>query len=211
MVPGALLALAAAAGCSSGGDGDGGGPDGAKGKAVAAVCGGFAKEGAAFDALKAIAGDGDLTDDRSQPDETLSALRDADGKLTTQEMASGSPFCRLRTAKDGEPTVNISFREALVVTPHKPGDTGFAPFTTGESAISSNRFASISFKCRMKEPAKEIIVAAELERPGKGAAETKDLPASQITVLNAAARKVATDLGCQNDTKLVEGVPKPAA
>ncbi|MFD9224419.1 hypothetical protein ACFWDI_31505 [Streptomyces sp. NPDC060064] len=202
----AVVVLGAAAGCSS----DNGGKDAMKGKPVADVCDGFAKDAPALNALRAIVGDGDFADDRSLPDETLKALREADGELTTKELASGTPLCRLQAAKDGESALDIDFREALVVPKGRDRPT-FSYFITGEDALSANRFAKILFECRMKEPAKKIIVAAELERSNKSEASEKDLPGLQITVLNAAARKVAAELGCQNDTKLVSGVPKPAA
>ncbi|MFE7773185.1 hypothetical protein ACFU5O_04650 [Streptomyces sp. NPDC057445] len=205
MVPALAVFLAATAGCSDDHDGEGV----AKGKQAEAVCGAFAKDAPALGALKALVGNGGLVDDRSQRDETLKALRDADGELSTKELANGSPFCRLQTASDGEAALDIVFREA-VAFPDGSDTASFAAFSTGESAQASDRYAKIAFKCRMKESAKEIGVAAELERPGETKAAQKDLPALQVTVLNAAARTVAAGLGCQNDTKLVAGVPSAA-
>ncbi|MFD9034585.1 hypothetical protein ACFVZW_26125 [Streptomyces sp. NPDC059567] len=195
----AVAAILATTACAADGEGA------AKGKTAADVCGGFAKDASPLAALTAIAGEGGLTDDRSKPDETLETLREADGKLTTQELATGSPFCRLRNASDGESVFDITFREALVVPGTRDRAT-FHYFSTGADALSSDRYAQIMFPCRMEEPAKDIIVSAELERPGESDASTANIPGLQVTVLNAAARSVATALGC-GDPKLVDGVP----
>ncbi|MFJ8669009.1 hypothetical protein [Streptomyces sp. NPDC093600] len=58
----------------------------------------------------------------------------------------------------------------------------------------------------MKEPAKDIIVSAELERPGKSTASKADLSSLQIAVFNAAARRVSAELGC-GDVKLAGKLP----
>jgi hypothetical protein len=84
-------------------------------------------------------------------------------------------------------------------------------FSTGVIAYSSDNIAWVYFKCRMKAPAHEIVIEAQLGGPeGQGnKPPQKDIRVHRITAANAAARKVAADLGCQN-TGLVQGVPKPA-
>ena len=63
----------------------------------------------------------------------------------------------------------------------------------------------------MKAPAHEIIISAEFEGLRETEAASKDIRTNQITLANATARDVATDLRYQNNTKLVSGVPSPAA
>ncbi|MFJ9829396.1 hypothetical protein ACIRSU_34210 [Streptomyces sp. NPDC101160] len=200
------LALVSLTACSSG---DGAGPGGhdtaAEGRSATEVCGGFAKSGPTLAALTALVGGDGLSDDRSEPEATLKALQEADGKLSPQEMASGSPFCRLRKAGDSESALDIVFREALVI-PHSRDDQTFRSFATGAEAESSNRYAKILFNCRTPGPARDLIVAAELERLNETSAGSQDTAVHQITVLNAAARAMAAKLGCQN-TELVDGVP----
>lgn len=121
----------------------------------------------------------------------------------------GIPFCWLLPAKDGGADLRIEFREAGEV-PERDARLKVTYFSTGGMASSSDSLASVFFKCRMKAPAHEIVIAAQLRGPEGNKAPEKDIRANQITVANAAARKVAADLGCQNDTKLVAGVPKPS-
>jgi len=201
----AVAALASlVAGCSDGGDGP---------SAVTSgdICGGFTRAEAARSALTALTGGDRLTQDAYEPDATLKALREADGRLSPRELASGTLFCRLRKAGDAEPALTVDFREALVI-PRSPGDDTFTAFATGAEAKSSTHFAKILFHCPRPAPAKPLIVAAELERSNKTSLSPEDLAAHQITVLNAAARAVAERLGCEGTgTGLVEGVPSRLA
>lgn len=205
VVSAAVVVLAATAGCSSDD-----GKDAAKGKPATEVCGAFAKDATASAALKAIAGEGNFRSNLSEPGKVLDTLREAarteqSGKQRTQ----GIPFCWLLPAKGGEVDLRIEFREAAEV-PERDARLKVTYFSTGERASSSDSLASVYFKCGMKAPAHEIVIAAQLRGP-EGSKATEDIRANQITVANAAARKVAADLGCQNDTKLVSWVPKPAA
>lgn len=208
MVP-AVVVMAMTAGCTSNSDGG----DEAKGKPAGEVCGAFAADAPASAALKAIAGDGNFTSDLSEPDKVLDTLRAASRtEQSGKQRMQGISFCSLRPAKGGEKGLRIEFREALALPSRDAEDEAVATFfSTGELASSSDAFAPVYFKCRMKAPAHEIIIAAELERTGGDETSQKKIRANQITVANAAARKVAAVLGCQNDTKLVSGVPKPAA
>ncbi|UUN27152.1 hypothetical protein [Streptomyces sp. FIT100] len=206
VLPAVLVAMVTA-GCSSGTDG--GEED--RGLPADEVCGAFAKEPQPSSALKAIAGEGNFTSDLSEPEKVIGSLRDAartdqGAKTRTQPI----PFCWLLPAKGGEWDLQVTFREALSV-PER--DTRLQEtvtyFTTGERASSSDSLASVFFACRMKDPAHEIFIQAQLEAPGVNEVPEKERRAHQVTVANAAARKVASDLGCQNDTKLVSGVPTP--
>ncbi|MFD7444139.1 hypothetical protein [Streptomyces sp. NPDC059909] len=205
MVPAAVVVLAASAGCSSGVD------DAAKGKSAEEICGAIAKNAPASTAFKAIAGEGNLEDTLAEPDRLLKDLRAAalepqSGKTRMK----GIPFCWPRSAKDGKGVFMLTFREALALPGRSADDEKVATFfATGEQASSSDYYASVYFKCRMKAPAHEILIDAELERADENEASEKSIRVHQITVANAAARKVAADLGCQNDTKLVSGVPTP--
>ncbi|MFD5324298.1 hypothetical protein [Streptomyces sp. NPDC127092] len=202
------LVLVALAGCS------GGASDGTavEGRPVEQVCGGFAKGTEARAALAAVVGGNTLVEDRYEPDATLKALREADGKLTTGELANGTLYCKVRKAGDEEPAITIDFREALVV-PGGRGDATFQAFRTGSEAQASDRFAKILFHCgeaRASKGTGDRIVAAELERSNKLDLRKEDLVVHEVTVLNAAARAVADRLGC-TDTDLVDGVPSPLA
>ncbi|MEU9014132.1 hypothetical protein AB0D12_31065 [Streptomyces sp. NPDC048479] len=207
-----VVAVAVTAGCSS--DNGSGGGRKVQGDPADTVCGAFAKDAPASAALKAVAGGGNFTSDLSESDKVLDTLREASrteqsGKARPQ----GIPFCWLLPAKGGEAGgLRIEFREALEV-PERDArlEKSVTYFSTGEAASSSDTRALVSFKCRMKAPAHEIVITAELQGSGGNQAPEKNIRANQVTVANAAARKVAADLGCQNDTKLVNGVPKPLA
>ncbi|MGW2561690.1 hypothetical protein ACWCXB_21030 [Streptomyces sp. NPDC001514] len=209
MAPVAVVVLAATAGCSS----DSGGQEEDQGMPAEQVCRGFAKDAPSSAALKAIAGDGNFTSDLSEPDEALKALREAAlvEQSVKQQQIQGVEFCWLLPTKDGKSGLRINVREALGV-PER--DARLAEtvtyFSSGERASSSDMGAKVFFKCRMKAPAHEIVIAAELSRSDNIDLPQKDIRAHQITLANAAARKIAADLGCQNDTKLVSGVPTPA-
>lgn len=201
-----VVAMVVTAGCSS----DSGGGEKTEGESANEVCGAFAKDAASSAALKVIAGGGNFTSDLSEPEKVLDTLREA---ARTEQSGSqrmqGIPFCWLLPTKGGEADLRIDFREVSEV-PEPDARLKVTYFSTGERASSSDSLASVFFKCRMKAPARQIIIAAQLRGPEGNKAPQKDVRAHQITVVNAAARKVAADLGCQNDG-LVDGVPKPAA
>ncbi len=204
-----VVALAMTTGCSS----DDSGGDKAQGESAAEVCGGFAKSVASSAALEALAGEGKLSSKLSEPDKVLVGLRQA---ARTEQSAKtrqqGTPFCWLSPAEGGQAVLRIEFREALALPGRDADDEKVATFfASGALSSSSDSHASVYFKCTMKAPAHEIIISAELEGLRETEAASKDIRTNQITLANAAARDVATDLGCQNDTKLVSGVPKPAA
>ncbi|MEE1752265.1 hypothetical protein [Streptomyces sp. SP18CS02] len=197
-----LAAVLLAAGCSSGGGDD----VAAEGRPADEICGAFAKDQPAAAAFEAIAGEGGLVDNLSEPERVVKELRAAalepqSGKTRMK----GVSFCWPRST-DGKGVFNITFREALAVP--ESADTDVTRYTVGESATSSDLFASIYFTCRMKAPAHEIVIAAELERDDRNEAAEADVRARQITVLNAAARKVSGELGCGPETELGTGVPQ---
>ncbi|MER5882870.1 hypothetical protein ABT160_03490 [Streptomyces sp. NPDC001941] len=202
-LPALTLVALTVSGCSS----SDGGKDTPAGATASQVCGGFAKDPAVGSALVAVVGEDRLLDDRSEAETTVRALRSSDGKLTLKELGSGSPFCVLKNADDGEQALRIEFREAVTIDGTRDTAT-FSYFSTGEMSLSSDRFAKLQFNCVMKSPTKKVIVTASLSREGNTATVTAaSLPVRQVTVLNAAARKMSTALGCTNDTKLVTGVP----
>ncbi|MFI2350151.1 hypothetical protein ACH492_24480 [Streptomyces sp. NPDC019443] len=209
MVPAAVVVMAVTTGCSS----DSGGGDRGQGKPADEVCGAFAKDDAASAALNAISGGGNFTSSLSEPEKVIVALREAARtQSSAQERAQSRHFCWLLPAEGGETDLIIDFREVTGV-PQRDArlEDSVTYFSTGGLASSSDSLASVFFKCRMKAPAHEIVIAAQLRGPAGNNASKKGIRGNQITVANAAARKVAADLGCQNDTKLVSGVPKPAA
>jgi hypothetical protein len=201
-----VVAMVVTAGCSS----DSGGGEKAEGESANEVCGAFAKDAASSAALKVIAGGGNFTSDLSEPDKVLDTLREAARtEQSGKQRIQGIPFCWLLPAEGGEASVRIEFREASEV-PEQDARLKATYFSTGERAWSSDSLASVYFKCRMKAPAHEVVIAAQLQPPDGNKASQKDIRTDQITVVNAAARKVAADLGCRNHG-LVAGVPKPAS
>ncbi|MCX4981178.1 hypothetical protein [Streptomyces sp. NBC_00572] len=202
----ALLSVVATA-CSAGGD-----DAVAKGQPASEVCGGFAAEPAVASALEGIAGKGvPLTSEQSEPDRVLDELRKAartpqDGKRRMERV----PFCELEVAADEKNVLTLFFREALAV-PGNDASKGMVTFySTGRRASSSDLHGSIYFTCRLKAPAHDIVIDAELERADENEADRPGIRAEQITLANAAARHVADELGCA-DTGLVDGVPAEAS
>ncbi|MDH2393041.1 hypothetical protein QCN29_30555 [Streptomyces sp. HNM0663] len=177
------------------------------------VCGAFAKEASVSAALKALVGDGRLRDSLSEPDDVLKKLRAngriaQSGKEDVPRMQQAVPYCVLMSTDDRDVDFRIQFRESLGVPERNARlDQGKTFYASGERADSSDTVAAVFFKCRMKAPAHEIVVHAQLARSDTGVGVQKDAREHQITVLNAAALKVAADLDCQNDTKLAKGVP----
>ncbi|MET9801334.1 hypothetical protein [Streptomyces sp. NPDC006368] len=206
MLP-AVVVMAVTAGCSS----DSGGAEEDLGKPAGEVCGAFAKDPQPSAALKAIGGER-FRDDLSDPDEVLQTLRqvaeiEQSAKMGKPRM-QGKDFCWLFPAKGGDDAIRIQFRESLGVPGRDARLAGKVTyFSTGERASSSDGLTSVFFKCRMKPPAHEITLQAWFEGPDVPKAPRQKFRSLQVTVVNAAARKVAADLACQNDTKLVTGVP----
>ncbi|MFH9722412.1 hypothetical protein ACH4M4_05550 [Streptomyces sp. NPDC017254] len=198
----ALLSVVAT-GCSAGGDGAV-----ATGRQASEVCGGFAGEPAVAAALEAVAGKGvPLTSEQSEPDRVLDELRKAArtpqaGKPRMERV----PFCELEVAADEKNVLTLFFREALAVPGNDGAEGRVTAYSTGRRATSSDLHASIYFTCRMKAPAHDIVIDAELERADENEADHPGIRAEQITLANAAARHVADKLGCA-DTGLVDGVP----
>jgi hypothetical protein len=173
---------------------------------VEAVCDSFASDSTVAAALEEVSGTNTFTQDGSEPDKTLASLRAADGELESGE-TSGSPFCRLQSSADGETILSVNFREALTVDkPDKEDEKHFTFYNTGESGLASDRTASLYFRCRMKEPNKSIIINGSLERENMVDATKKKLSRDHIILLNAAAHKVASELGCE-DSGLTNGTP----
>ncbi|MFD3535639.1 hypothetical protein [Streptomyces sp. NPDC058664] len=206
MVIGSLLVAVLASACSAGGEA------GPKGQSAAEVCGGFAKDPAVSSALEAIAGkDASLTSAGSEPEKVRTDLRKAattpqSGKKRTR----GIPFCALETAGDEKNVLTITLREALAVPTGDAGKQSTTTYSTGRLATSSDLYASIYFTCRMKPPAHEMILDVELERADENEADHPGIRDEQITLANAAARKVSKELGCEEDG-LATGVPTPTA
>ncbi|QIP86263.1 hypothetical protein GLX30_22025 [Streptomyces sp. Tu 2975] len=203
LLPAVVIFLAA--GCSSGSDGEGTGEQ--VGKPLDRICGGiFARGGTVTAALEALVDGTAVTDEASQPEAALKALT-APGEGKGVE---GAPFCRVQAAGSGEWFFNIDVRQASAV-PSGDDDMGgdLTYFSTGELASSTDSFAALYFKCRPNAGGREIIVNAELEQLDEGAGTGKGIRVDQMTVLNAAAQKIAENVRC-GETKLVEGVPRMA-
>ncbi|MFE7773184.1 hypothetical protein ACFU5O_04645 [Streptomyces sp. NPDC057445] len=205
-----VAVMAVTTGCSSGGDN--GTAEADRGKSAREVCGAFAKDAPSSAALKAITGDERFRSDLSEPEKALETLRDtARFGLGENARIQGIPYCRLLPVKNADSAVRIDLRPVLAALERDPRLEGTVTyFTSGELASSSEALASVFFTCRMKVPAHEIVIQAQLEGPDLNKAPQKDIRAHQVTLANAVARKVAVELGCRNDTKLVSGVPAPA-
>ncbi|BFO18398.1 hypothetical protein SHKM778_47860 [Streptomyces sp. KM77-8] len=71
------------------------------------VCGAFAQSDNVRSAVREATGVDGCKDDRSQPDEALRSLREADGKLDQNELM-GSPYCRIQSAENGKEVLSIT-------------------------------------------------------------------------------------------------------
>ncbi|WP_329015769.1 hypothetical protein [Streptomyces sp. NBC_01601] len=174
---------------------------------AAEVCGKFAHGSAVESALTKISGAARFSDNGSEPEKALAALRAADGKVEDSEM-EGVPNCLLRPPPGGEHLVTISVREAAIVLQANPeSEKMYTYYRTGASASSSDRFVSIYFRCRMANPEKNFIINASLERESRVKLPGKEAADKQMIVANAAAKSVAQQLGCKG-TNLSKGAPQ---
>ncbi|MER6789491.1 hypothetical protein ABT330_33575 [Streptomyces sp. NPDC000658] len=186
----------------------GDGKDETQGTAGKDVCDHFAAASDVADALSFVGNTENFTEVGSKPKETLASLRSADGKVDDTQELQGSPYCSLKAADGEERILTIYFREAATVDEaDSEAEKTFTFYNTGASAMGTDRLASIYFRCPMKSPNKTIIVNGTLERENKVEASGKEVAAKQMTVMNAAALKVAGELGCV-DTHLNAGAPK---
>ncbi|MGW3115097.1 hypothetical protein [Streptomyces sp. NPDC001091] len=193
--------LGAVSACSAGA------PEEDAGIRAAEVCGGFAHDSAVESALAKISGTARFSDNGSEPEKALATLRAADGKVENSEM-DGVPNCLLRPPPGGEHLVTISVREAAIILKANPeSEKMYTYYRTGASASSTDRFASIYFRCRMANPEKNFIVNASLERESRVKLPGKEAADNQMIVANAAAKRVAQQLGCKG-TDLSEGAPQ---
>ncbi|MER7624844.1 hypothetical protein [Streptomyces sp. NPDC126503] len=157
-------------------------------------------------ALAAIAGEGvSLSSDTVRPEKVITDLRKAARTWQRgKRWMNGVPFCELEQAQDGRRILDITFREALSVPTED--EKVHTAYSSGLRATSSDLFAAVYFSCRLKAPAHEIVIVAELQRPLDDPADHPGLRDDQVTLVNAAARRVAADLGC-TDTRLAAGAP----
>ncbi|WP_406058703.1 hypothetical protein OG462_17775 [Streptomyces sp. NBC_01077] len=206
LVLSAAVLVMAAVGCTPGSD-----SATSEGQSASEVCGGFAADPAAAAALEAIAGKGaSLTSDGSEPDRVVTDLRKAARTPQSgKQRMKGIPFCTLETAGDEKNVLSITLREALAVPVSDASKEFVTTYATGRLATSSDLFASLYFTCRVKAPAHDILLAAELERADENEADHPGIRDQQITLANAAAQYVAAELGCAG-TGLVKGVPAKA-
>jgi hypothetical protein len=176
------------------------------GQSAVDVCDGFAGEPVAAKALESIVGNGvRVTSDTADPEKVITDLRRAaQTPQSGKRWMDGVPFCGLEQAKDGRGILDITFREALSLP--REDDKVNTSYSSGLRATSSDLFAAVYFACDMKEPAHEIVVVAELQRALDHEADHQGIRDDQITVTNAAARRVAKELGCANP-RLADGVP----
>ncbi|MDT9689309.1 hypothetical protein Q5762_13360 [Streptomyces sp. P9(2023)] len=179
-----------------------------QGEALAEVCDGFARQPVVASALEATAGKGvALSSSEAEPERVVNDLKAAGrAPQSGKSRMKGIPFCTLESAKDGKNVLSITFREALAIPRGQANTDGITSYGTGARATSSDSYASIYFACRMEPPAHEIVVAAELERADENEADHEGLRDDQMTLANAAARRVADALGCQ-DPRLAVGAP----
>ncbi|MFJ3585326.1 hypothetical protein ACIPPS_24300 [Streptomyces sp. NPDC090127] len=203
-LPVAVVLLVTTTACSGGEDAAEG-----RGEVAAEVCDGFAGQPVVASALEAIAGQGvALSSSGAEPERVLRDLKAAGLKPQSgKSRTPGIPFCTLETAGDERNVLSLTFREALALPSGQAAADGVTGYATGALATSSDSYAAIYFPCRMQPPAHEIVVAAELERADENGADHEGLRDDQITLVNAAARKVAAQLGCQ-DPRLPVSVPE---
>ncbi|MCX5226505.1 hypothetical protein [Streptomyces sp. NBC_00233] len=208
---GAAVVVAALLTSCSGGNDDGGAEE-AKGLAAAEACGGFARDGAATTALKAVLGGDRFEDNYSKPDKALSRLRD-DAAAPWADSYRPQPvtYCGLVPAVGGPKDLKI---EVGAVGEGPYLGSKLAPkvtsYTSGLEAFTSSSLGSVYFSCRLAAPAHEIVVETTIWGP-TGVPDTDLAQRTRlITLANAAARQVSKELGCEKDG-LATGVPSPTA
>ncbi|WP_329279264.1 hypothetical protein [Streptomyces sp. NBC_00691] len=207
---GAAAAVAALLTSCSGGNG-GGGAEEPQGLAAAEVCGGFAEDGAATTALKAVLGSGRFEDNYSKPDKALARLRD-DAAAPWADSYQPQPvtYCGLVPAEGGPKNLKIEVN-AVGEGPYL--GSNLAPkvtsYTSGREAFASSGLGAVYFSCRLKAPAHEIVVETRIWGPAGIPDTDLEHRTRLITLANAAARHVADELGCAG-TELAEGVPATA-
>ncbi|MFD9034584.1 hypothetical protein ACFVZW_26120 [Streptomyces sp. NPDC059567] len=210
----ALASLGAVAavvitGCSRG---SGKAADEDHGSAVAQVCGGFVEEAPTEAALEVVMGTERFTDDLSEPERALEALREA--ARTEQADVSRTqaiPYCWLLSAGGGKQDLRVELRTAAEAPAPDPrlGDQ-VSSFTSGERAFASVSRGKVYFNCRLGAPGHEILVDTTVRGPAGSQEPGRDHRTRLITLANAAARHVSAALGCEGD-RLAPGVPAPAA
>ncbi|MFJ5139953.1 hypothetical protein [Streptomyces sp. NPDC088707] len=215
---GAAAAVAALLTSCSGGNDDGGaGTKEPGGLSAAEVCrGGFAEDAAATAALKDVMGDGRFGDGlaESEPDKALDELRKASPEQWAESYRPESRrYCWFWPAGDGggEKDLQIQLspaRSAPGLNPeHAKKVTSYA---SGLQAYASSGFSRVYFTCRVKAPAREIVVETVVRGPAGIPDTDLDRRTRLVTLANAAARKVSKELGCEKDG-LATGVPSPTA
>jgi hypothetical protein len=194
-------------GCS-GAESDRGVAKEGEGLAAAQVCGGFAEGTAAESALEAALGAERLTDDPSDPRKALERLRDA----TRAPWADASRpqavrYCHLRSATGGPNDLFIELNTAAKAPGlHPEHAKKVTSYSAGLLAYSSSGIGRLYFSCRLGEPARDLVIETAVWGP-PGVPDTDLTQRTRlITVANAAARKVAAEMGCAG-TGLVPGVP----
>jgi hypothetical protein len=170
------------------------------------VCGHFAQDADVASALSQISRTERFLEGGSQRKRTLAELRAADGKTDNAEELQGSPLCVLKST-DGDRILSIYFRDAAAVSrASTENEKTFTFYDTGQSAMATDRLASIYFRCRMPGSERSIIMNGTLERENKVDISGKRAAGQQMLVLNAAARQVVNDLRCDG-AELSEGPP----
>ncbi|MFE0653608.1 hypothetical protein ACFVZH_34110 [Streptomyces sp. NPDC059534] len=207
---GAAVAVAALLTSCSGGDGGEAAPE-SDHLSAAEVCGGFAKDPATAAALEGAMGAKRFSDNLSEPEEALAALRDATrAPLADSYRPQPVKYCWL-LPKDTEGDSLVIGVNAIRRAPgmHPELLPKVTMYTSGLLAYSSSGLGKVYFSCRLKAPAHQMVVETTIQGPGGFPQEDMEQRTRLVTLANATARQISAELGCQDDG-LAKGVPAEA-
>ncbi|MER5882869.1 hypothetical protein ABT160_03485 [Streptomyces sp. NPDC001941] len=200
-----LALLGGVAACSGGGSGADAGAG--AGRTAAQVCAGFAKAPVDAAALQRILGGGEgLDDDLSEREKAVAALRDAAAQPAGgRAVGQGEDYCWVGRGADRDMKIEAGTAPGV---PEGEDPARGTWYGTGAYARASDGVAFLYFGCRVPGAVRDMTVRMVLRGPGDGRSPEPSARADRITVANAAARALAGDLRCTNDTELVTGVPR---
>ncbi len=165
------------------------------GVAAEEICGGILAADAAT-ALEDLSG---MTQFGELPEDPAIELSNSIARLRSAEPGE-EKICSVYALPDSDlPSVTISFEWVL---PNFSGDG--RRYDTGMNATVLPNTAIIAFRCEGEDyPSEKVMLGRLSIRSGAGTSE------GRMAIVNSASRAVAEELGCLDESGLVEGVPQP--
>ncbi|MEU2231836.1 hypothetical protein [Streptomyces vietnamensis] len=207
----ALAVAAVLTGCGGGG---GGATKEPEGLTAAEACGGFAEDVPVSAALKGVLGGDRFEDNLSKPEKAVERVReDAVAPRADSYRPQPVTYCGLQSAEEVSRNLKIEV-VAAGKGPYGPGPKlaeRVTSYASGLAAFTSSGLGHVYFSCRLKEPAREVVVETTIWGPAGVPDTDLEQRTRLITLANAAARQVSAKLGCQGEDGLATGVPARAA